>query len=65
MRELVTVMVCPDLHPCTFAGAAKIIPTGTLSRGCCTGAKWRALKDGLIYVQFMDDFLRRVGTALY
>jgi hypothetical protein len=33
MRELVTVKMCPDLHPCTFGGAAKMIPTGTLSQG--------------------------------
>jgi hypothetical protein len=33
---------------------------GVLHRGAVED-----VEDALIYVQFMDDFLRRVGTALY
>jgi hypothetical protein len=41
MRELVTVMVCPDLQEIMTSRQKS---TGTLQPGCCSGAQWRTLK---------------------
>jgi hypothetical protein len=57
------------IHPCTFpsydgTGAAKMIRPLLSAGGAAPGAVGD-VEDALIYVQFMDDFLRHVGTALH